>query len=67
VCVVRSKLLNKLVCMSSDHTIKLLLNHYQHFLLFVYDTDKVITFRFNIKNIDCIAKTASDDVCNRMM
>jgi len=28
--------------------------------------DSVIAFRFNIKNIDCIANTASDDFCNRL-
>jgi len=27
--------------------------------------DSVIAFRFNIENIDRIANTASDDVCNR--
>jgi len=28
--------------------------------------DSVIAFRFNIENIDRIANTASDDVCNRV-
>jgi len=28
--------------------------------------DSVIAFHFNTKNIDRIANTASDDVCNRM-
>jgi len=28
--------------------------------------DSVITYRFDIKNIDRIANTASDDVCNRV-
>jgi len=28
--------------------------------------DSVIAFRFNIENIDRIAYTASDDVCNRV-
>jgi len=28
--------------------------------------DSVIAFRFNVKNIDSIANTASDDVCNRV-
>jgi len=28
--------------------------------------DRVIAFRFNIENIDPIANTASDDVCNRV-
>jgi len=29
--------------------------------------NSVIAFRFNIENIDRIANTASDDVCNRVM
>jgi len=28
--------------------------------------DNVIAFRFNIENIDRIANSASDDVCNRV-
>jgi len=33
---------------------------------FSTNIDRVIAFRFNIKNIDRIANTASDDVCNRV-
>jgi len=30
------------------------------------DIDSFITYHFNIKNIDRIVNTASDDVCNRV-